>query len=127
MIKGIKWYFVKIYFGNYARGPEESLEAHVIDLVKRFKIVSATFLKEDFHFSVFGTPASTQLFGSRPGSKPIIMELFISEVKLDPFIGELEALAMKGKSNIFYFKQEVSSIVGNPSVLDKIDEYKKPE
>ena len=64
---------------------------------------------------MFGSPASTQLFGAHPGTKPIIMELFISEVKFDSFITELEELVLKGKSNILYFKHEVSSIIGNVS------------
>jgi len=97
----------------------------VLGLVKKFNLVAATVLKENFHYNMFGSPASTQLFGSRPGSKSIFMELFISEVKVDSFIKELEELAMKGKSNILYFKYEISSIIGNVSVLDKLDEYKK--
>ena len=125
MIKGIKWYSLRLSFADFARGPEESLETHVLGLVKKFNLVSATVLKESFHYNMFGSPASDQLFGSRPGSKPIFMELFISEVKVDSFIKELEELALKGKSNVLYFKHEFSSIIGNPSVLDKIDEYKK--
>jgi hypothetical protein len=32
---------------------------------------------------------------------------------------------LKGKSNVLYLKLEVSSMIGDPSVLDKLDEYKK--
>jgi hypothetical protein len=46
MIKGIKWYLVKLYFSDFARGPAESLESHVLGLVKKNKLVSATILKE---------------------------------------------------------------------------------
>jgi hypothetical protein len=127
MIKGIKWYVLRLYFGDYARGPESSLESHVLGLVKKFNLISATVLKESYHYNMFGTQASTQLFGAKPGTKPIFMELFISEVKFDSFITEIEEITLKGKSNIFYSRQEISSIIGNPSALDKIDEYKKQE
>ncbi|MCK5701210.1 MAG: hypothetical protein KAI29_08660 [Cyclobacteriaceae bacterium] len=125
MIKGIKWYSLRLSFSDFARGPEESLESHVLGLVKKFKLVAATVLKESSHYSMFGVPASTQLFGSHPGTRPVFIEIFISEVKLDSFITELEELALKGKSNVFYSKHEMSSIIGDPSVLDKIDEYKE--
>ena len=127
MIKGVKWYILRLDFGDYAKGPAGSLESHVLGLIKKFNLVAATVLKENYHYNIFGSPASTQLFGARPGTKPIIMELYISEVKFDSFITELEELVLKGKSNILYSKHEISSIIGNPSVLDKIDEYKKGE
>lgn len=125
MIKGIKWYSLKLHFGDYARGPVNSLESHVLKLVKRHNLISATVLKESYHYNVFGVPASTQLFGGQEATKPIFIDLFISEVKLDAFINELEEIALKGKSNILYSKHEISSIIGDPSALDKIDEYKK--
>jgi hypothetical protein len=74
---------------------------------------------------MFGTPASTQLFGSRPGTKPVFIEIFISEVKFDSFLKELENLVLIGESNVFYSKQELSSIIGDPSVLDKLDDYEE--
>ena len=125
MIKEIKWYSLRLSFSDFARGPEEPLEAHVLRLVKKFKLVAATVLKESYHYNLLGTPASTQLFGSHPGTKPVFIEIFISEVKLDSFIAELEDIVLKGKSNVFYSQHEMSSIIGDPSVLDKIDEYKK--
>ena len=97
----MKWYILRLYFADYAKGPVESLESHVLGLVKRFNLVSATILKENFHYNMFGSTASTQLFGAHPGTKPIIMELFISEVKYDSFITELEELVLKGKSYFF--------------------------
>ena len=125
MIKGIRWYILRLFFSDFARGPSETLEAHILGLVKRYNLVAATVLKENYHYNMFGHQASTQLFGARPGTKPIIMELFISEVKIDSFIAELEELALKGKSNILYYRHEIDAIIGNPSVLDNIDEYKK--
>ena len=109
MIKGIKWYSLKLYFGDYARGPESYLESHILGLFKKFNQVTATILKESFHYNMFGFPASSQLFDSCPGTKPI----FISEVKIDSFITEIEELALKGKSNILYSKHKISSIIGN--------------
>jgi hypothetical protein len=64
----------------------------VLGLVNKFNLVAATVLKESFHYNMFGSPASTQLFGSRPGSKPIFIELFISEVKVDSFLKSLKSL-----------------------------------
>jgi hypothetical protein len=125
MIKGVKWYSLRLYFGDYARGPELSLETHVLRLVKKFNLISATVLKESFHYNMFGTPASTQLFGAQSGTKPVFMDIFISEIKFDSFLAEIEKLALKGKSNVLYSRHEISSIIGNPSALDKIDEYKK--
>ena len=125
MIKGIKWYSLRLSFSDFARGPEESLESHVLRLVKKFKLAAATVLKESSHYSMFGTPASTQLFGSRPGTKPVFIEIFISEVKFDSFLKELENLVLIGESNVFYSKQELSSIIGDPSVLDKLDDYEE--
>ena len=46
-------------------------------------------------------------------------------VAVDAFIADLEELVVKGKSNVLYYRHEISSIIGNPSVLDNIDEYKK--
>ena len=74
---------------------------------------------------MFGSTGSNQLFGSYSGTKPIIMEIFISEIKLDSFLKELEMLAIEGKSNVHYCTFEVSSIIGNPSVVDKLDDYKE--
>ena len=51
------------------------------------------------------------------------MEIFISEIKLDSFLKELESLVLKGKSNILYTKQVLSAVIGDPAVLDKIDDY----
>ena len=124
MIKGIKWYTLRLSFSDIARGPEESLESHVLELVKKHKLISATVLKEDYHYNLFGVSPSTQLFGGHKGSKPIFMEIFISEIKLDSFLKEIESLAIKGKSNLLYTKHELSAVIGNPSILDKIDEYK---
>ena len=125
MIKGIKWYVLRLHFSDFARGPESSLETHVFDLVKKFKLVSATVLKESYHFHLFGKPESSQLFGSRPGSRPVIIEIFISEVKLDAFVKELEQLATEGKSNLLYSKHELNPVLGDPTVLEKLDEYKQ--
>ena len=125
MINGIKWYVLRLYFADYARGPVESLESHVVQLAKRFNLVAVTVLRESFHYHKFGTAESTQLFGAKPGTKPVFIELFVSEVKVDSFLNELEELVLEGKSNIFYSKQEVNGIVGNPSVFKKIDDYKE--
>lgn len=123
MIKGINWYLLRLHFSDYAMGTEGTLENQVLNLVKRYKLVAATILKESYHFNLLGTPASIQLFGSRPGTKPVIMELFISEKKLDSFIKELEEITVGGKSNILYSKHEVNGIIGNPEVFDKIDDF----
>ena len=95
----------KNIFSDFARGPVESLEAHVLGLAKKYNLVAAIVLKENYHYNMFGHPASTQLFGARQGTSPIIMELFISERKIDAFMAELEELVLKGKSNFLHYRQ----------------------
>ena len=111
----------KIIFSDFARGPVETLEAHVLRLVKKYNLVAATVLKENYHYNMFGHPASTQLFGARPDTKPFIMELFISEVKIDAFIAELEELVLKGKSNFHYHKPLIVNPFTNPDVFHFIN------
>ena len=120
--KETRWYNLTLYFSDRERGPKYFLSNHIITLIKEFRIASYTILEDRQHFDLLGTPAVERLFGGYKGSRPVIMQILISDQQLEYFLPELKEVAKSGEANLFYQTSELNLILGNPEALNKLDE-----
>ena len=111
------WYWIRIFFGDYSRGPKGSLSTEVLALAKEMNLAGATVLKGLNGYSLVGSPGSNQLFGGQEKSIPLIIEIPIGGSKIDDFMERLSDLVKGGSSNVMIAKIKSEVIVSDPDLL----------
>ena len=111
------WYWIRIFCGDYSRGPKGPLSEAILDLAKSMNIAGATVLKGVNGYSLVGSPGSNQLFGGRDKSIPLIIEIPLGGSKMDDFMGRLSELVKGGGSNVMISKIKSEVIVSDPALL----------
>lgn len=111
------WYWIRVFCGDYSRGPQGPLSQAIIALAKGMNLPGVTVLKGSNGYSLVGSPGSNQLFGGQEKSIPLIIEIPIGSSKLDEFMERLDDLVKKGSSNVMITKTKSEVIVSNPNLV----------
>ena len=112
-----EWYWIRVFIGDYSRGPNGPLSEEILALAKKKNLAGATVLKGSNGYSLVGSPGSNQLFGGREKSIPLIIEIPLEGSKADDFMERLRDLVKDGSSNVMITKIKSEVIVSNPDLL----------